>query len=70
MGVLSLFLKNKDRYALFPRSIIIDEFDKMQIPLIGNNGVLTPFFTLSWFGDYWSLRFCALTWVGALFIFN
>ena len=41
------------------------EFDKMQIPP-ENDAISSCCF--SWFGDYRSLRFCALTAVGALFI--
>ena len=41
------------------------EFDKMQIPP-ENDAISSCCF--SWFGDYRSLRFCALAAVGALFI--
>lgn len=43
------------------------EFDKMQIPCMREYNI--PNLVYSLFGDDWNLRFCALTPVGALFIF-
>ena len=46
--------------------LFCDEFDKMQIPYTREYHI--PNLYNSLFGDDWSLCFCALTSVGALFI--
>ena len=53
---------------LFCRSYEI-EFDKMQIPYPHRNeNVLYYTLHKDWFGDYRSLRFCAVASVAALFV--
>ena len=62
IGIVFFFRK----VYLFSAWIKMD-FDKTQTPLCPHSLYL---FRKDWFGDYRSLRFCALTAVGALFYFS
>ena len=63
-----LYLFTRDKCTLFYAYIFaLVEFDKMQIPLDAQKYNCSLVIS-SWFGDYRSLRFCAVTSVAALFI--
>lgn len=67
--MLRAYLVFYDGYALNSILFSAQEFDKMQIP--GGKKVCALADTLpGLFGDNRSLRFCALTSVGALFLFQ